>query len=619
MSYPTTSPYPTYPNPTKKEGINPHKSDSKSDSKSDTKNDTKNSKNPTRSPVSKTPLPDRSKFPTQTTVSIVNIPFMWIMRLEMFLITVSMYGSLAWALWFNFTKVVTTHCRDAKQFFPSFSAVIGNAFPELFIWRLGLLFMLPLRFSDAYLLHCGFTRMQLYYQPDLGGGCEEDMNEKNGKSGKNRYFFEKKEKKHFLALSNEDSAGTDIELDDLNNTDLDDLNNMDSIHDPMSKNNPQNNKNNPQNNQNNQNNPKKTKKNPTDQMYHYLGSSNTDQAGIYYSHQNVSNTHWWISFFHSLAMIIEYSGLTLLTYVSSSENFLPHEVGFIVFIISSQIHFGLNFFLTKMHWKLSGRVFWVQNLKLCFWVLNISAMYGCYYFYTRHNSTCEDYIYSFFGLSEYTLVFSNVALNLISYSEICWEGQFSFSFSFPHFGLNSNYDTNFSLLSEYSDEYEREWLYHGQIDVPILIGKYNDGEKEYFLTHAGQHEIDLINFYKNNTNQQNDENNEEDSESTPRTSARISFDAGPFRNNYNYNNSQIVGNLPTNVNRQTSNNNKKKNNNNKHDFEDNFQNDINFSSQNAYNNSNNYTIGDSQNHSPTSNLISPISTFAKVSDSDIGL
>ncbi|XP_065322266.1 post-GPI attachment to proteins factor 2-like isoform X2 [Gordionus sp. m RMFG-2023] len=121
----------------------------------------------------------------------------------------------------------------------------------------------------------------------------------------------------------------------------------------------------------------------------------------------------------------EIISLSILTYISSSDDFMIHAASFTVFIISSIIymkmsciifsHYTSLFSLNKNH---------ALSLKLKRKISNsiIVIIILAAYLYRRHNTFCEPYVYSLFALSEYTFVILNIifhGLAILDFDSYC--------------------------------------------------------------------------------------------------------------------------------------------------------------------------------------------------------
>lgn len=116
----------------------------------------------------------------------------------------------------------------------------------------------------------------------------------------------------------------------------------------------------------------------------------------------------------ALLNIIENIGLILLSVYSSSENYSVHEKAFITFIITSEIYMILTVILHAKYREQSKNHSEIRSLR---WkkrlaVLNISCIAAATYFFIRHNNGCENYIYTYFAISEYIVVLTNMAFHM---------------------------------------------------------------------------------------------------------------------------------------------------------------------------------------------------------------
>lgn len=104
--------------------------------------------------------------------------------------------------------------------------------------------------------------------------------------------------------------------------------------------------------------------------------------------------------------LIELTALVMLSFVSSVENFPVHKMSFVVFIAASSVYMLVTILI---HWPLKRyRERRALELKL-----KVFAFYSCsflasLYFYVRHNSYCEPYVYSLFSLCEYLTILGNI-------------------------------------------------------------------------------------------------------------------------------------------------------------------------------------------------------------------
>ncbi|XP_028322429.1 post-GPI attachment to proteins factor 2-like isoform X2 [Gouania willdenowi] len=122
-----------------------------------------------------------------------------------------------------------------------------------------------------------------------------------------------------------------------------------------------------------------------------------------------------------LCSLMENSGLLLLTYVASTENYELHKKGFIVFVLTSALYMlltvGLCYIIQRKYVSLTGHELKSYRWKLRLFLFNISCCLAAAYFFRRHNQHCEPQVYSLFALFEYLVVLSNMAFHSTS----CWD------------------------------------------------------------------------------------------------------------------------------------------------------------------------------------------------------
>ncbi|CAF0826916.1 unnamed protein product [Brachionus calyciflorus] len=111
--------------------------------------------------------------------------------------------------------------------------------------------------------------------------------------------------------------------------------------------------------------------------------------------------------------IIELTSLLILTYVSSVEIFFIHMISFVIFLITSSFYMILTiwtYYLQRddQSKEMSIREKYSKKLKLWTFLFYLTCFMMSLYFYIRHNTYCEPYIYSLFSLMEYLTVLANI-------------------------------------------------------------------------------------------------------------------------------------------------------------------------------------------------------------------
>jgi len=155
----------------------------------------------------------------------------------------------------------------------------------------------------------------------------------------------------------------------------------------------------------------------SDAAVYYFFHQRTGPIGPYRNITTGTSSRSWtvyslLNVAHSACLVLENLCLMLLTYVSSTENFGRHEMGFIFFLVFGNINMILNlvlFHYKPLHQKTKFK--YSVTLKQLFFALQLTLLALAAYFYIRHNRFCEPGIYSLFALSEYLLVLANIAFH----------------------------------------------------------------------------------------------------------------------------------------------------------------------------------------------------------------
>ncbi|KAJ8964182.1 hypothetical protein NQ317_012323 [Molorchus minor] len=120
----------------------------------------------------------------------------------------------------------------------------------------------------------------------------------------------------------------------------------------------------------------------------------------------------WIGQVAFFLNVVENLALIILSFFTSSKFYAVHEKAFITFIVGSEMYMVLTCILQRRY-KKQSRVSY--KWKKRFLVTNMVCILVAVYFFMRHNSLCEPYVYTLFALSEYIVVLSNMAFHLTAY------------------------------------------------------------------------------------------------------------------------------------------------------------------------------------------------------------
>ncbi|CAH1953581.1 unnamed protein product [Acanthoscelides obtectus] len=120
----------------------------------------------------------------------------------------------------------------------------------------------------------------------------------------------------------------------------------------------------------------------------------------------------WIGHIAFFLNVIENIALIMLSFFTSSRYYAVHEKAFITFIVGSEIYMFLTCIL-QSRYKKKSRI--SLKWKKRFLIANVVCIVAAVYFFMRHNSFCEPYVYTLFALAEYIVVLSNMAFHLTAY------------------------------------------------------------------------------------------------------------------------------------------------------------------------------------------------------------
>ncbi|XP_014674199.1 PREDICTED: post-GPI attachment to proteins factor 2-like [Priapulus caudatus] len=146
-------------------------------------------------------------------------------------------------------------------------------------------------------------------------------------------------------------------------------------------------------------------------------------ATIYYNYYSSmfegSKPHAYHSIMQTnfVSYILEVVSLVGLTYISSTEDRLIHEVMFTTFVASALMYFACTCALFRLtHGKhLAGLIGISYKYKVNCSLVNVSALLSAMYLYYRHNAYCEPGVYTLFAFCEYMVVLSNMGFHMTAY------------------------------------------------------------------------------------------------------------------------------------------------------------------------------------------------------------
>ena len=114
-----------------------------------------------------------------------------------------------------------------------------------------------------------------------------------------------------------------------------------------------------------------------------------------------------------LLNVTEVASLLGLALFGSNENYSIHSKCFAAFLLSSLAYMFLVSYTSLHAWCRR-----TQRVKTLIAWLNLIMMMSAAYFFLRHNSHCEPYVYTFFALSEYIIVLSNIYFHTLAYYDL---------------------------------------------------------------------------------------------------------------------------------------------------------------------------------------------------------
>lgn len=115
--------------------------------------------------------------------------------------------------------------------------------------------------------------------------------------------------------------------------------------------------------------------------------------------------------------IIEITSLSMLTFISSKEYHFGHAVSFSIFLACSTIYMCMICICYK--WVKCGEHDLKSfKLKRNLLIVYISSVIAALYFYVRHNTYCEPYVFSGFSLCEYVTVLTNIAFHIVAFYDL---------------------------------------------------------------------------------------------------------------------------------------------------------------------------------------------------------
>ncbi|ODM95679.1 Post-GPI attachment to proteins factor 2, partial [Orchesella cincta] len=115
--------------------------------------------------------------------------------------------------------------------------------------------------------------------------------------------------------------------------------------------------------------------------------------------------------------VLENMGLIGLTYVSSKENYRIHEKCFIIFMVSSELYMLIMCALLYRSRNIPATSMETKSLKVKWGlvILNLVSFALAGYAFVRHNTYCEEGMYTVFAFLEYLVVLTNMGFHMTAY------------------------------------------------------------------------------------------------------------------------------------------------------------------------------------------------------------
>ncbi len=131
---------------------------------------------------------------------------------------------------------------------------------------------------------------------------------------------------------------------------------------------------------------------------------------------NRQNNLTSLSLLCSVLLVIENVFLAMLSFASSryGETRPFHEAGFVGFQLTSMVYMPCFLYLLQQSYPPHTSDIRGVRSRVIAWRVNVCAVVLAVFTYIRHNSACEDFVYSLFALSEWSIVASNIAFHLLS-------------------------------------------------------------------------------------------------------------------------------------------------------------------------------------------------------------